>query len=488
MDRDPLVEPEDSVKNDEENLELQGYGGPACCNPSSYFCYDNPGALQDNFISDLGLTTSEFVYLYSWYSWPNVVLCFVGGFLIDRVFGIRLGTVIYATIVVIGQLIFALGGYLNTFWLMVMGRFIFGIGGESLAVAQNSYAVLWFKGKELNMVFGLQLSFARVGSTVNFNVMEPLYKAVNKYYTDYRCTGVVLFIASVTCVMSLVCALLLAWMDKRAERILKRRPPHEGEVVRLTDVKDFPALFWMVCIVCVAYYVAVFPFIALGKVFFERKYEFSPDNANTVNSIVYLISAVASPLLGYLVDRVGKNVFFVIFSVLVSLGCHAMLAFTFINPYVAMSILGLAYSMLASGLWPMIALIIPEYQLGTAYGMAQSLQNLGLAVVSLAAGKIVDSVALLITVIIWILDANTTGILNMTPAQREVYEKERLAAEELEREKLLASGSMSDITPHDLLQPHSDFHIRNRYLSRIGAHLPSHYSEQPRGFTFRPLR
>lgn len=43
------------------------------------------------------------------------------------------------------------------------------------------------------------------------------------------------------------------------------------------------------------------------------------------------------------------------------------------------------------------------------------------------------------------------------------------AAEALEREKLLAAGSMSDITPQDLLQPHSDFHIRNRYLSRIGA-------------------
>jgi hypothetical protein len=43
------------------------------------------------------------------------------------------------------------------------------------------------------------------------------------------------------------------------------------------------------------------------------------------------------------------------------------------------------------------------------------------------------------------------------------------AVEALEREKLLASGSMSDVTPHDLLQPHSDFHIRNRYLSRIGA-------------------
>ncbi len=43
--------------------------------------------------------------------------------------------------------------------------FGFSLGGESLAVAQNTYAVSWFKNKELNMVFGLQLSFSRVVST-----------------------------------------------------------------------------------------------------------------------------------------------------------------------------------------------------------------------------------------------------------------------------------------------------------------------------------
>lgn len=42
----------------------------------------------------------------------------------------------------------------------------FRIGGESLAVAQNTYAVSWFKGKELNLVFGLQLSMARIVSMV----------------------------------------------------------------------------------------------------------------------------------------------------------------------------------------------------------------------------------------------------------------------------------------------------------------------------------
>lgn len=50
----------------------------------SYFCYDNPGALQDTFMKDLNLTTTSFVALYSIYSWPNVILCFIGGFLIDR--------------------------------------------------------------------------------------------------------------------------------------------------------------------------------------------------------------------------------------------------------------------------------------------------------------------------------------------------------------------------------------------------------------------
>ncbi|KDR16995.1 Major facilitator superfamily domain-containing protein 1 [Zootermopsis nevadensis] len=115
--------------------------------------------------------------------------------------------------------------------------------------------------------------------------------------------------------------------------------------------------------------------VAQSRVFFERKLEFTPDNANTVNSIVYIL--------------------------LVSIGCHALLAFTFINPYIAMCILGVAYSMLARAPWPMVALVIPEYQLGTAYGTA---------------------------------------------------------ADALEREKLLASGSVSDITPQDLLQLRSYFH------------------------------
>jgi hypothetical protein len=38
----------------------------------------------------------------------------------------QLGTIIFATLVLLGQLTFALGGILNKFWLMEMGRLIFG--------------------------------------------------------------------------------------------------------------------------------------------------------------------------------------------------------------------------------------------------------------------------------------------------------------------------------------------------------------------------
>merc|ERR1712178_304068 len=95
---------------------------------------------------------------------------------------------------------------------------------------------------------------------------------------------------------------------------------------------------------------------------------------------------------------------------------------------------GLAYSVLASALWPMVAVVIPEYQLGTAYGIMQSVQNLGLAVVSLVAGKLVDSngylvlevffqmclcVALVATVLLYLIDSARGGTLNKSAAEKQ---------------------------------------------------------------------
>ena len=92
---------------------------------------------------------------------------------------------------------------------MQVGRFVFGIGGESLAVAQNTYAVSWFKGKELNMVFGFQLSIARVGSTLNFISMAPIYAWFGQFFNPHVALGwSLLAVGGSFCVMSFICALV----------------------------------------------------------------------------------------------------------------------------------------------------------------------------------------------------------------------------------------------------------------------------------------
>ncbi|XP_042878188.1 major facilitator superfamily domain-containing protein 1-like isoform X2 [Penaeus japonicus] len=441
-----------------EEVELTGCGASACCDPrkgvyrfsalffmcflgfGSYFCYDTPGSLQDQIKDDMGVNTVQFASLYSLYSWPNVVLCFIGGFLIDRVFGIRWGTIIFSSLVTVGQFIYAAGAVTDQFWLMQTGRFVFGVGGESLAVAQNTYTVSWFKGKELNTVFGLQLSMARVGSTVNFLSMGPVYAWVDTFADGYKTLGISLLIAGATCIFSLACAGILGLLDKRRSKVLHLNLAESGEKVQLRDILTFPLSFWLLCVICVSYYVAIFPFIGLAKVFFMRKFDFDETNANGVSSIVYIISAFASPILGYVVDRLGRNILWVFIAVLVSLGCHALLTFTFLNPFIAMSVLGLSYSLLASALWPMVSLIIPEHQLGSAYGMMQSIQNLGLALISMLAGLIVDlkgylvlemfymvwlCVALISTVVMWLTDAALGGVLNLTVAERRNREGDR---------------------------------------------------------------
>uniref|UniRef100_A0A672MFS1 Lysosomal dipeptide transporter MFSD1 n=1 Tax=Sinocyclocheilus grahami TaxID=75366 RepID=A0A672MFS1_SINGR len=357
----------------------------------SYFCYDNPAALQTQFIQDMSLNTASFMLLYAWYSWPNVVLCFLGGFLLDRVFGIRLGTIIFASFVLVGQRLL-IKMHFMFLWLCVNMRDLFSIGGESLAVAQNTYAVNWFKGKELNLVFGLQLSMARVGSTVNMNVIGWVYGRIEAMLgsAGHTTLGITLMIAASTCLFSLTCALILGFLDRRAEKILHKEQGKTGEVIKLTDVKDFPFSLWLIFIICVAYYVAIFPFIGLGQVFFIEKFAFTTVQARAINSIVYIISAPASPLLGFVVDRTGRNILWVMLAVASTLLAHMMLAFTFWNPWIAMCLLGLSYSLLACALWPMVAFVVPEHQLGTAYGFMQSIQNLGLALMSMAAGSILD--------------------------------------------------------------------------------------------------
>ena len=141
------------------------------------------------------------------------------------------------------------------------------MGAESLIIAQNSYTVLLFKDKEVNMVFGLKLSFSSIGSTVNFLIMENIYSYVSDTlrFTGPQRIGIILFITALSCVVAMICAIVLGFMDKRAEKVLRQTEGRKTKIIKFTDVKSFKIIFWLITWICIAYYAAIIPFIALGK-------------------------------------------------------------------------------------------------------------------------------------------------------------------------------------------------------------------------------
>lgn len=453
----------------------------------SYYCYDNPASLAEQFRTDLNLEGDSFMLLYSLYSWPNVFLCFFGGFLIDRVFGVRLGAFLFGAVITLGQIVFALGGWFNNKYVMYTGRFIFGLGGENLAVAGNTYIVYWFSGREINTVFGIQLACSRIGSTVGMMTLGPFYKAIAPHFGSSKghLMGTLLFFGAVLCILSLLCSLLLAFLDKRAARILRKDTAGTGEVIKLSDITKFSPPTWLIFMICVTYYVSIFPFISLGKLFFEEKFGLSPSKASICNSLLYFIGAGTSPIAGMIIDNTGRNVMWLLIAISLTLLSHAALAFTFIPPYIAMVVMAVCYSFCASALWPMVSLVVPEYQVGTAYGMMQSIQNLGLALVSLLAGAIVSkfgyfmlilhfmawlALSAVFILMLWAYDSSKGGYLNASPARRA-----EISAEEVQsildkddvNTPLLNDNSVLDLSQS--LRASSAAVLRQRYTGNVNS-------------------
>lgn len=406
----------------------------------NYFCYDNPGALQSPIQNEMNASLYEFNKLYSFYSWPNVALPIVGGYLMDRVFGIPLGAIIFALFICLGQGLFAVGAFADSFVLMKGARIIFGIGGESIAVAANTYASAWFQGQILSTVIAFQLSISRIGSSVNFATVGRLFTWLKEEegYLGTSALGWTLIISGTSTIASLIAAVVLGGMEKRRAK-LANQGMEEQPKISLKDITKFSFRFWLISGVCVIYYITIFPFISNAQKFLIETFGFDKEAAATLQGVPYLLSAFAVPVFGIMIDRFGRNIGFVALACAITLSSHTILAFAKIKilAYVGFGLMGIGYSLLAAALWPMIALITPLHQQGTAFGFTQAIQNLGLALCALLAGFIAQNygyfwleiffvgslvATLLLTFVLFVVDRKQDNYLQMTISERKAFE------------------------------------------------------------------
>lgn len=181
----------------------------------SYYCYDNPQALQVGFQEKIGLSDLEYNALYSIYSFPNIILPLVGGLIIDKM-GVRIGTFCFTFILIIGQGVFMLGCSLELYWLMLVGRFVYGLGGECLCVSQSVVISQWFKAKELALALGLNITVSRLGSSANSAITPIIYKMQTESSNAWLNSHpffVPTFTGFVFCVLSWLSGLAMIYMD-----------------------------------------------------------------------------------------------------------------------------------------------------------------------------------------------------------------------------------------------------------------------------------
>mmetsp|Transcript_17246 Transcript_17246/g.28943 ORF Transcript_17246/g.28943 Transcript_17246/m.28943 type:complete len:573 (-) Transcript_17246:326-2044(-) len=251
-----------------------------------------------------------FSLLYTVYSVPNVILPFFGGYFTDK-FGSRVCLIVFAGFITAGQFIFALGLSMKSWPLMYLGRVVFGIGGESMGVANSAILSVWFKGKELALAFGLNLSIARLGSVINNVVSPTLADSIGIEFAFWF--GVIL------CASSVCSAMFIAYFDLSMDNyLIENKGAHssilgiddedEAEAVRrekaqeslnqgllgpgeedasakaeekvepqFKDVLTFNQVYWIVTIICVVVYGCVLPFNNIAStLLLERDYFMEP--------------------------------------------------------------------------------------------------------------------------------------------------------------------------------------------------------------------
>lgn len=97
----------------------------------NYFCYDMPGALnvelREWLGSDYKTYQTQINLLYSVYSLPNIILPFLGGYLLDTLSPKKM-IIVFSALICIGQFIFAYGISIKAFSVILLGRLIFGLG------------------------------------------------------------------------------------------------------------------------------------------------------------------------------------------------------------------------------------------------------------------------------------------------------------------------------------------------------------------------
>ena len=339
----------------------------------------------------------------------------LAGIILDKM-GVRFTGLLSASLMVIGAGIKYWGiswadantvAWLNAWWpsmpgsakLAMFGFMIFGCGCEMAGTTVSKILAKWFKGKEMALAMGLEMAIARLGV---FGAMWLSPMISQRFAVDgvNSVTAPLLF-ASLLLVVGLLNFFVFTIMDTKfdaelvaaGETTSVKDPEDEFHVSDLAQIFS-SKMFWIIALLCVLYYSAIFPFQRFATNFLEETLNISNAEAAGLFKWFPILAMVLTPFLGAFIDYKGKGASMMLLGAVIMIACHSVFAFV-LPAYpsktlalVTILVLGVSFSLVPASMWPSVPKIIDEKVLGSAYCLIFWVQNVGLCLVPLLIGKL----------------------------------------------------------------------------------------------------
>jgi MFS family permease len=339
---------------------------------ASSYLYDCIGPLAKLLSAQLGYSNADIGLLQAVCSLPNLVMVLLGGILVDRI-GERRSLTLFAALCLAGAAVTALSPRLG---VMVGGRLLYGLGGGSLGVAINTGIAKWFHGRRLSFAFGLSLTISRLGSLAAQT--SPAW--ARAAYGGWRGPLLMAILAGALC---LAAAAAYGLFEPQAEPV---REPGASAGFSPMVLRGFGRSYWLVVLLCVAFYAGIFPFQTFAQKIFIEARGATPSRASLLMGIPTVIAMVATPLFGLLADRIGQRTRLMLLGTALLAPCYLLTGYGRLPLALPMTLMGVAFALVPAVMWPAVMLIVPHRRLGTAFGLMSLIQSAGLSVFNILVG------------------------------------------------------------------------------------------------------
>lgn len=179
--------------------------------------------------------------------------------------------------------------------LSAIGFMVFGCGVEMAGITVSRGIVKWFKGKEMALAMGSEMALARLGVATCMIFSPVIAKMFGRIDVSRSVAfGVILLI------IALVMFIVYFFMDRKLDA--QTGEAEEKEPFKVKDIGTILSSggFWLVALLCVLYYSAIFPFqkYAVNMLQCNLTFEALPEgsfwSSNTVAIIQYVVMLVVA--------------------------------------------------------------------------------------------------------------------------------------------------------------------------------------------------